>query len=385
MRMRLCLLVACSLWTTRAISEEKGPCDKLLEEKLASHDALIRQLSAHALQQGETIRRLQASLDRVNAHIKIDEETKGSDALLARRVLVADASAGDQTIISHNFVKTHLVNTTALLVYGLDVYEALSSLQETVVQLVTRTLPTASPSAAPTALPSMQPFPLPTAMPTPMPTPIWPGRDAAHPASSGMQLKVRGDPSGWYWVRPSGAWNSYYMYVDNDRNGGGWILTARVTVASGQAHCSNAAVNFDGTNGPSTTQTSTCKVSDSWMNDLRAASTYAGTTAYWMESTGTWVESGQGPHHTFIDSRATVDLVSSASDQDYRTILSTTFEGSLSNRNPNSGTRGFGDHHTSSGVYFAYQRHPEQGSNYGFSEDVLGNGPGGSDGLLWVK
>ena len=83
----------------------------------------------------------------------------------------------------------------------------------------------------------------------------------------------------------------------------------------------------------------------------------------------------------FVDSNATVDLISSASNQNARTRVSTSYEGSISDRGPNSGTRGFGDHHTSGGTYFAYGRHPEQGNNCGFRSDSNG----ASNGYLWVK
>jgi len=202
---------------------------------------------------------------------------------------------------------------------------------------------------------------------------------SSNPATSGLQLYNAGYPSGYYYISVSG-YSDYYMYVDNSRNGGGWVLTARVTVSSGQAHSNNNAVNFDGTNGPTTTMTSTRKVSDAWMNAYRSQSPYTGSTAYWLESTGGFSANGS-IKNMFVDSNATVDTVSSASTQNERTRVSTTFEGSISDRDPNTGTRGFGDHHTSGGTYFAYQRHPEQGNNYGYKSDALGE----SDGLLWIK
>jgi hypothetical protein len=99
-----------------------------------------------------------------------------------------------------------------------------------------------------------------------------------------------------------------------------------------------------------------------------------------METTGGFTSSGSTILNNFIDSNATVDLVSSADQQNARTRVATTFQGSLSDRAPNSGTRGFGDHHTGA-PYFAYQRHPEQGTNSGFRNDSYG----GSDGNLWIK
>jgi len=200
-----------------------------------------------------------------------------------------------------------------------------------------------------------------------------------NPALSGIALKNAGFSDGWYYIRPNGQASAYRMYVDNTRNGGGWVCCVRATRASGQAHSNNSAVNFDGVNGPNPSAASASKVSDAWMNSLRGSSTYTGSTAYWMEAPS-WTN-GATNKHMFISSSASVDTVASASDQDARTNVSTTFEGSISNRDPNTGTRGFGDHHTSSGTYFAYMRHPEQGTNYGFSEDALGQ----ADGVLWIK
>lgn len=203
---------------------------------------------------------------------------------------------------------------------------------------------------------------------------------SSNPATSGLQLYNAGYPSGYYYISVSG-YSDYYMYVDNSRNGGGWVMAVRATVADNQAHSNNNAVNFDGTNGPTLGQTSTRKVSDAWMNAYRSQSPYTGSTAYWLETTGGFTSSAGTTRNMFVDSNATVDTVSSASNQNERTRVTTTFEGSISDRDPNTGTRGFGDHHTSGGTYFAYQRHPEQGNNSGFRNDALG----GSDGYLWIK
>jgi hypothetical protein len=196
---------------------------------------------------------------------------------------------------------------------------------------------------------------------------------AANPARNAMQLKGQGYASGQYYIAVDG-YPSYRMYVDNDRNGGGWIMAATVKQANCQEHHNNDSVRFDGTNGPTPSTGSTTKVSSAWMNAYRAQSSYTGSTAYWMEATSTG-------KNNFISSSATVDLVSSASDQDARTYVALTFEGSISNRDPNTGTRGFGDHHTGGADYFAYQRHPEQGGNCGFKSDAMGS----SDGYLWIK
>ena len=191
------------------------------------------------------------------------------------------------------------------------------------------------------------------------------------PATNTAQLA--GLVSGNYWIQPAGQ-TAYEMYVDNSRNSGGWVMVGHVRTSTCQDHMTNGSVRISGTTGPRLTNTSTTKMADSWINALVNSSTYSGSTRYWMEATGF-------NKNVFIDSSATVDLVSSASNQNARTRISTTYQGTLSDRNPNTGTRGFGDHHTSGGTYFAWGRHPESGNNCGFREDSNG----ASNGYLWVK
>ena len=198
-----------------------------------------------------------------------------------------------------------------------------------------------------------------------------PGSSQANPASDPYSLRDQED--GFYWIQPSGQ-SAYEVYMDNTRNGGGWVLCAKVCTATCQDHITTGGVRISGTTGPRTNDTQTHKFADSWIQALRNGSSYSGSTAFWMEATGF-------NKNMFISNGATVDLQSSASNQNNRTRVSTSFEGSISDRNPNSGTRGFGDHHTSAGTYFAWGRHPEEGNNCGFREDNLG----ASDGYLWVK
>ena len=200
-----------------------------------------------------------------------------------------------------------------------------------------------------------------------------PGSSAGNAAKSGMEILESGQPSGTYWISPGNA-GAYEMYVDNVRNGGGWVLTATVRTATCQDHMNAGAVRVAGTQGPTLNDSSTYKMSDSWMNALVAESTYTGSTRYWMEATGF-------NKNVFIDSNASVDLINSASNQNERTRITLTYEGGISDRGPNTGTRGFGDHHTSGGTYFAWGRHPESGNNCGFREDSLG----ASNGYLWIK
>ena len=195
-----------------------------------------------------------------------------------------------------------------------------------------------------------------------------------NPAVDGNALMRAGKASGIYWIQPFGQ-DAYQMYVNNDDNGGGWVLCVHARTSTCQEHMTNGAVRISGTTGPRTNNTSTSKMADSWIQALRNSSSYTGNTAYWMHALDF------GPKNVFIQSEATVDLLSSASDDNPRTRVSTTYQGGLSDRGPNSGTRGFGDHHTSGGTYFAYGRHPEQGNNCGFRSDSNG----ASNGYLWVK
>ena len=191
------------------------------------------------------------------------------------------------------------------------------------------------------------------------------------PATSSSQLA--GLPSGLYWFQPSGQ-TKYQMYVDNARNGGGWVMMAHVRTSTCQDHMTNAAVRISGTTGPRLTDTSTTKMADTWIQAFVNQSLYTGSTRYWMEAT-------DFNKNVFIDSNATVDLLDSAQNENARTRISNSYEGNLDDRNPNTGTRGFGDHHTSGGTYFAWGRHPESGGNCGFREDTNG----ASNGYLWVK
>ena len=198
-----------------------------------------------------------------------------------------------------------------------------------------------------------------------------PGSSQGNPASDPYSLRNQED--GLYWIQPSGQ-SVYQVYMDNTRNGGGWVLCAKVRTNTCQDHITTSAVRISGTTGPRTDDSDTHKFADSWIQALRNSSSYSGSTAYWMEAINF-------NKSMFISTSATVHLEQSADQDNNRTRVSTSFEGSISDRNPNSGTRGFGDHHTSSGTYFAWGRHPEEGNNCGFREDNLG----ASDGYLWVK
>ena len=197
------------------------------------------------------------------------------------------------------------------------------------------------------------------------------GSSAAVPVVDIAQLVGR--PSGFYFVKPQNEKDAVKVYVDNDRNGGGWVLAARVTIASCNAHLTRSAVNMkSASEGPTKQDTTTVKLADSFIQSLRTSSSAQGTIGYWMEAPGFRKD-------TFISSQATVDSPAKANEMPQRANLASSYGKTqpLEQMHPNYGTKGFGDHHTSVGRYFAYGRLDD----CGFREDNLGR----SDGFLWVR
>jgi hypothetical protein len=206
---------------------------------------------------------------------------------------------------------------------------------------------------------------------------------SANPATSGQQLNYYGFDTGYYYIRPTGESTTYRMYVDNRRYAGGWVCCATVRRENCQSHVITGSYGLyttDGINyGPVYTSTTTMKMTDTFIQNLRNSSTYRGQTPTWLES-GHWTNN-YGPKNMFFPYAMTFQLNASASEQNARTTIAKNYEGLFDDRNPNTGTRGMGDHHTSGGVYFAWGRHPEDGNNCGFREDTLGQ----ANGWLWVK
>ncbi len=194
--------------------------------------------------------------------------------------------------------------------------------------------------------------------------------------------------SGYQRIQPTGQ-TAYNMWVNNDDHGGGWVLVAVVRTGDDRAHWDTASVNINTDtgimNGSSVTvgvkayDANTSKMSDAWINAYRSQSSYGGTTAYWMKPLS-WSVGGSSAS-MFVSSDASFSATESANAENARTIVSDAYEGTLSDRAPNTGTRGLGDHHTDvNGPFFAWCRHPES-QNRGFRQDDLGE----SDGYLWIK
>jgi hypothetical protein len=201
------------------------------------------------------------------------------------------------------------------------------------------------------------------------------GNNALAPIVDISQLVGR--ISGTYWVKPAGEPNAVQLLHDNDRNGGGWVLAATVTRASCQAHMMTR--DAIGTAAPSKTDTVTTKKSDAFIDKLRASSTSTGTIGYWMEATTGF---SAGAKNVYISSSATMNSMASATDMPQRCNVAISYSANqaLEMQGPNTGTRGFGHHHTGNGI-FAWGRHPEEGNNCGFRADSMG----ASDGFLWVR
>jgi hypothetical protein len=205
-----------------------------------------------------------------------------------------------------------------------------------------------------------------------------------NPAPSGQHLNYNGFETGYYYIRPNNESLAYRMYVDNRRYAGGWTCAVVIRREDCQDHVTNGQVGtFTRTDGylqgPIFDAQVTIKMADTFIQNLRNSSLYRGQTPYWLES-GHWT-SNYGPVNHFFPYAMTIDLLSSASNQNARTNIALQYEGQFSDRNPNTGTRGMGDHHTGGGTYFAYGRHPEQGNNCGLRSDQFGQ----ANGWFWVK
>ena len=171
----------------------------------------------------------------------------------------------------------------------------------------------------------------------------------ANPAPSGQHLNYNGFETGYYYIRPNNESLAYRMYVDNRRYAGGWTCAVVIRREDCQDHVTNGQVGtFTRTDGylqgPIFDAQVTIKMADTFIQNLRNSSLYRGQTPYWLES-GHWT-SNYGPVNHFFPYAMTIDLLSSASNQNARTNIALQYEGQFSDRNPNTGTRGMGDHHT---------------------------------------
>ena len=190
--------------------------------------------------------------------------------------------------------------------------------------------------------------------------------------------QLRNFASGNYFIQPQGQ-SLMEVQVNNTDNGGGWVLAAKV-MNNSMDHWNTGSVNISGTTGPRTNDTSCHKLSDSYINAIRSASSYTGSTAWWMQS-NTWSSNNSYPANTFVKTGSfSFHATDSANGVNDKTILTNSFEGSFTDTGPNTGTRGLGDHHTNTN-FFAWVRHPESSGNPGFRQDQRGN----ASGYLWVK
>jgi hypothetical protein len=241
------------------------------------------------------------------------------------------------------------------------------------------------------------------------------GLTAGNPANSARAILAEAPaaPSGLYWIND--GVDTFQVYCDMTRNGGGWMLGIKVTSADTPATMVTASATGDAV----PTLSSSGKFSDARINRLRSRSQattngYTGNWPWWAEATGL---SGGNPggvsdiNMFFYKDAQTFESTcwpgsnagipggvggqsfstGTNGKSEWRRITNTYNESSISYSDvagtPNYGTRGFGHHHPdvldANNRRFAYYRHPEGGVGGGVFASNFYGVP--TNGYLWIK
>lgn len=205
-----------------------------------------------------------------------------------------------------------------------------------------------------------------------------PGRTASDPAQGCAQVRLDFPQAadGTYWIDPDGSGSPFQAYCDMAN--GGWTLVARMTVASNQAHYNTGSVGLSLATDPvALDHPTTQKFSDTRINLIRTNSPYTGSTGYRMSC---W--EGTANVQTMYCSRSCTFHAQNSVNTSECSRCTNTFNGTLIQLTPNTGTRGLGHHHDATYAWtMAWQRHPEQGDQSGCRSDAKGGG----NGHLWIR
>lgn len=201
----------------------------------------------------------------------------------------------------------------------------------------------------------------------------------ARPSCAAIKAANPFSANGAYFIDPNSGSTSdaFRVYCDLTAADGPWTLVVRLKKSEGQAHWSSGVV---GASYPDFKGANTRKFSDATINAIRAAGTYSGSTGYkftcFEDNTST---SGCSQQTMYCSRSCSFNAIDSVNTSECSRCTKS-YEGALTQLAPNTGTRGMGHHHLDAN-WFAYQRHPEEGTNSGCRSDACGGG----DGTLWVK
>lgn len=104
------------------------------------------------------------------------------------------------------------------------------------------------------------------------------GLAQSSPAISGAEIFAQGLPSGDYWIKPTTyAGNAKLLYVDNDNQGGGWVLVGKGRETNTNIWWDNGSQNENLLVNSTRMQTAVAHVDANFVNALWGGQWQAGS------------------------------------------------------------------------------------------------------------